>query len=138
MKLFRVDEHTRFHVDYSWFEKNKQDINVLIRKYLTPEQLERYTDEQLNETFDFVDPETAEVHHITRAAHLVRTEMQNDPSFVHPGLPIAEAVFRIFLLNNNQPLTAAELAGYLNRKPADVLAQIGGRNVYNGIRPIRS
>ncbi|MFN3704575.1 MAG: hypothetical protein ACK4WM_01070 [Thermoflexales bacterium] len=138
MRLFRVDENTRFHIDYTWFEKNGQDVNILIRKYLSPEQLEQYTRDQLDETFDFVDPDTAEVHHITRAAYLVRAEMQHNPNFLHQGLPIAEAVFRIFLVNNNQPLTVAELAAYLNRRPADVIAQIGGRNVYNGIRPIRN
>jgi hypothetical protein len=45
-------------------------------------------------------------------------------------------VFRIFLLNNNQPLTAAELAARINRKPSEILAQLGGRVVYNGIRAV--
>lgn len=66
MKLFRPTEDTRFHIDYSWFEKNGQDINVLIQKYLTPEQQAQLTNSEAEEVLDFVDEETGEVHQMTR------------------------------------------------------------------------
>jgi len=136
MKLFRPTEATSFHVDYTWFDKNGQDINVLIYQCLTPEQQERLSDVALNEAFDFVDDVTGEVHKVTRAIQLIREERATDPTFIGDKLPVAESVFRIFLLNNNQPLTAAELAARINRKPVEVLNQFGGRIVYRGIRPI--
>ena len=136
MKLFIPTEDTRFHIDYTWFEKNGQDINILLQKYLTPEQLE--AGDAIAEVLDSVDEETGEVHRMTRAVHLIRTTYASDPGFINPRLPLAELAFRVFLLNGNQPLTASELAARIGRKPAEVLAQLGGRVVYNGIRPIHN
>jgi hypothetical protein len=136
MKLFIPTEHTRFHIDYTWFEKNGRDINVLLQKYLAPEQLESLAGDAIAEVLDSVDEETGEVRRMTRAMHLIRTMYANDPGFINPRLPLAELAFRVFLINGNQPLTAIELAARIGRKPAEVLAQLGGRVVYNGIRPI--
>ncbi len=136
MKLFRPTEDTRFHIDYSWFEKNGQDINVLIQKYLTPEQQAQLTNSEAEEVLDSVDEETGEVHQMTRLMYFIRATYANDPSFINPRLPLAELAFRVFLVNGNQPLTANELAARIGRKPAEVLAQLGGRTIYNGIRPI--
>jgi hypothetical protein len=136
MKLFRPTEDTRFHIDYSWFEKNGQDINVLIQKYLTPEQQAQLTNSEAEEVLDSVDEETGEVHQMTRLMYFIRAMYANDPSFINPRLPLAELAFRVFLVNGNQPLTANELAARIGRKPAEVLAQLGGRAIYNGICPI--
>lgn len=136
MKFFRPTETTQFHIDHSWFEKNGQDINVLIYQCLLPEQQERLADLQLNEAFDFVAEDTGEVFKVTRAMQVIRAERSTDPTFIGERTPVAEAVFRIFLLNNNQPLTATDLAARINRKPSEVLNQLGGRVVYRGIRPI--
>lgn len=136
MKFFRPTENTHFHIDYAWFEKNGQDVNVLINKCLTPEQLERLADVPLNEPLDVVDEQTGEVQRVTRAVQFIREERANDPDFIGVKTPMAETLFRIFLLNNNQPLTAAELAARINRKPDEILRQFGGRVVYNGIRAV--
>jgi len=136
MKFFRPTEDTRFRIDYAWFEKNGQDINVLLQKYLTPEQLESLVRDESEVMLDSVDEETGEVHRMTRAMYLVRATYAHDPGFLNPRLPIAELAFRIFIVNGNQPLTASELAMRIGRRPAEVLAQLGGRVVYNGIRPI--
>jgi hypothetical protein len=136
MKLFRPTENTPFHIDYSWFEKNGQDVNVLIYKCLTPEQQERLAGVPADEALDFVDEDTGEVRRVTRAMQIIRTERADDPTFISSRLPVAESVFRIFLLNDNQPLTPIELAARVGRKPSEIVAQLGGRAVYNGIRPI--
>ncbi len=136
MKLLRPTENTPFHIDFSWFEKNGQDVNVLIYKCLTPEQQERLAGVPIDEALDFVDEVTGEVKRVTRAVQMIRTERADDPTFIGARLPLAESVFRIFLLNDNQPLTPVELAARIGRKPSEILAQLGGRAVYNGIRPI--
>lgn len=136
MKFFRPTETTRFHVDYSWFDKNGQDVNVLIYKCLTPEQQERLSAAPLGELLDFVDADTGEVRSVTRMAQVISTERADDPTFIEARMPISEAIFRVFLLNNNQPLTPVELATRIGRKPSEILAYLGGRSVYNGIRPI--
>ncbi|MFN4293692.1 MAG: hypothetical protein ACK4JD_06135 [Thermoflexales bacterium] len=136
MKLLRPTENTPFHIDYSWFEKNGQDVNVLIYKCLTPEQQERLAGLPADEAFDFVDEATGEVRRVTRALQMIRAERADDATFISARLPVAESVFRVFLLNDNEPLTPVELAARIGRKPSEILAQLGGRAVYNGIRPI--
>lgn len=136
MKFFRPTENTRFHIDYSWFEENGQDVRVLIHKCLTAEQQEQVGAPGQTEMYDYVDEQTGEVQRFDQVLHIIRTQNAADPNFVTQRTPVFEAAFRIFLLNNNQPLTALDLAVRMKRKPAEVLSQLSGRSVYNGIRPI--
>jgi hypothetical protein len=136
MKLFRPTENTKFQIDYSWFEKNGQDVKVLIFKCLTPEQQEHFADSQPAELYDYIDAMTAEVTRVDPVLHTIRTQNATDPNFITSRTPVAEAAFRVFLINNNQPLTSLEMAARMNRRPTEILAQLGGRTVYNGIRPV--
>lgn len=136
MKITRVTEDTKFKIDYAWFDKNGQDVNVLIAKCLTQEQLDEVGDEPLDTPSDFVDPETAEVSRVTRAMQLIRAGRAADPEFITPRTPVAEAAFRAFLLNNNVPMSAAELALRVGRTSKEIIDRLGGRVVYNGIKPL--
>jgi hypothetical protein len=136
MKITRVTDQTKFQIDHAWFEKNGQDINVLIAKCLTSEQLDAVGDEPLNTAHDFVNEETGEVNRVTRAMQLIRAERAQDPEFIGPRTPVAEAAFRAFLLNNNAPLSAAELAAQIGRTPKEIIDRLGGRTVYNGIKAL--
>ena len=136
MKFFRPNENTKFHIDYSWFEENGQDVRVLIYKCLTSEQQERVGAPGQTEMYDYVDEQTGEVQRVDQVLHIIRTENATDPNFVTPRTPVFEAAFRLFLLNNNQPLTPLDMALMMKRKPSEVVAQLSGRTVYNGIRPI--
>jgi hypothetical protein len=136
MKFFRPTENTKFHIDYAWFEENGQDVRVLIYKCLNPDQQDRVGAPGQSEMYDYVDDQTGEVQQVDQALHLIRTENAQDPNFITPRTPVFEAAFRIFLMNNNQPLTPVDMAGLMRRKPSEVLAQLSGRSIYNGIRPI--
>jgi hypothetical protein len=47
-----------------------------------------------------------------------------------------DSVFKVFIINGNQPLNAIELAERIG-KPADtILRTIGTTRVYKGIRPV--
>ena len=136
MKFFRPTENTKFHIDYAWFEENGQDVRVLVYKCLTPDQQERVGAPGQTEMYDYVDEMTGEVQRVDQALHIIRTESVQDPGFVTQRTPVFEAAFRILLLNNNQPMTAVDMAAIMKRKPSEVLSQLSGRTVYNGIRPI--
>jgi hypothetical protein len=136
MKIYRPNENTRFHVDYAWFETQGVDVNVLIRKVLTPEQQERLDENAESVVFDYIDETTAMVHAENQVVHTIRTESAKDPAFISARTPVWEGAFRIFLLNGNQPLTALELSQLLKRKPTEIVNQLGGRVIYNGVRPI--
>lgn len=136
MKLFRPTENTKFHIDYTWFDRNGQDVKVLIFKCLTQEQQDRLRDSETEMLYDYIDESTAEVTQVDPVLHTIRTQNAGDVDFITSRTPVAEAAFRVFLINNNQPLTPIELAARVGRKSNEILAQLGGRTVYNGIRPV--
>jgi hypothetical protein len=136
MKIVKITEQTKFRVDYEWFARNGQDVNVLIHKCLTSEQLEANEGRDLNAQFDFIDAQTGEVNRVTYAMQLIRTERAQDPEFISPQTPVAEAAFRAFLINNNSPLSALELAARIGRTPKEIIDRLGGRVVYNGIKTL--
>ncbi|MBU6361407.1 MAG: hypothetical protein WCL57_11965 [Chloroflexota bacterium] len=136
MKFFRPTEQTKFHIDYNWFDEKGQDVNVLIQKYLTAEQLERLGNSPNTTSYDYIDEDTGEVQHVNAAVKMIRDESAKAPDFISARTPVFEAAFRIFLVNNNKPLTTIELAAMMGRRSSDVLTQLSGRVVYNGIKPI--
>jgi hypothetical protein len=136
MKIYRPTENTRFHVDYAWFENQGVDVNVLIRKMLTPELQDKLAADAETAVFDYIDETTAEVRAENQVVRAVRTESATDPNFIGARIPIWEGAFRTFVLNGNNPLTALELAQILKRKPAEIVNTLGGRVIYNGVRPI--
>ena len=58
------------------------------------------------------------------------------PGFVDPHTAVVEAVFRLFLANGNQPMSAIDLGKRLNRPAETILRTLAGPRVYRGIRPI--
>jgi hypothetical protein len=136
MKIFRPTEQTLFHIDYEWFDQKGQDVNVLIDKCLTPDQIAQLGESRHSNPVDVIDDQTGEVRREDAVLRLLRSEYAKDPNFITRRTPVFEAAFRIFLVNNNQPLTSIELAKLMSRRPSEVLTQLSGRVVYNGIKPV--
>ncbi len=107
---------------------------MLIRKCLTPDQQENMPDS--TDLYDYIDERTGEVTRVDPILHIIRSQNAQDPDFITNRTPVAEAVFRMFLISSNQPMTPFELSQRISRKPSEILAQLGGRMVYNGIRPV--
>lgn len=59
MKLSRLDETTRLQIDFDWFVQQGQEVNVLLARYLPPEQQAHLSADD-NTLLDFVDEQTGE------------------------------------------------------------------------------
>ncbi|HPR34231.1 MAG TPA: hypothetical protein PKY64_01040 [Anaerolineaceae bacterium] len=85
---------------------------------------------------DLVNPDTGEV---TRGDGLIQTLVDHcarQEGFITPNAPLVDTVFKVFIVNQNQPLNSLELAERVG-KPADtILRTIGTTRVYKGIRPV--
>lgn len=133
---FRPTTDTKFQIDYNWWEKSGKNFRLYLRDQLCDECRERFADHQNTENVDWVDPETGEVHLTDALRECLRTRCANDPEFINERLPIASAAFRIFLANNNAPLSPRELSQLIPwRSPEEILNTIGGRQIYLGLRP---
>jgi hypothetical protein len=125
---------TKFHIDYEWWNREGQELRVYLLSHLAPEQRAFFNEHRNTEEIDWVDPATAEVRKIDalqRALH----EASQKSDFITSHTSLVDAVFRVFLANNNTPLSPVELGERIGRPPITILRTLAGTTVYKGLRP---
>jgi len=135
--LIKPTLQTPFHIDFDWWQKNERDWHVYLRSLLCPEHQEVFADVRQGEMIDWIDPKTAEVKPVDGIQHTLMTHCARRPEFVTEQTAMVEAVFRLFLTNENVPMTAEELGSLLNRPPNTILRTLSGPRVYKGLRPLQ-
>ena len=127
---------TKFHIDFDWWQQKKQNLRVHLYSQLCPECQEKYADSPPEE-MDWISLDTGEVKRVDILWNVIRTHCSQQPDYITDHTPLTTAVFRIFLANDNTPLTPNGLHQVLGRKsPGLILRTIGGRQIYMGIRPV--
>lgn len=129
--------NTKFHIDYDWWERTGQDLQTYLLSHLLPEQRDFFADYETGEESDWVDPETAEVHRVD-ALRIALQQAAQDESYITPHTPLVDAVFRVFLANNNGPLSPIELEEKTRRPAMTILRTLARGQVYKGLRPFLS
>jgi hypothetical protein len=135
--LIKPSLQTPFHIDFDWWQKNERDWHVYLRSLLCAEHQEMFANVQQGEMIDWVDPKTAEVKSVDGIQHTLMSHCARRPEFLTEQTAIVEAVFRLFLTNDNIPMTAEELGARLNRPPQTILRTLSGPRVYKGLRPLQ-
>ena len=132
----RPTTSTPFHIDWDWWTENEQNYRLYLFEQLCEDCRQRFADTLDVQEVDWIDPETAEVTRADALLMCLRTRCVNEPDFINAKLPLTAAVFRVFLMNGNKPLSSDELHDYLPwRPPRTILKVIGSRSVHYGIRP---
>ncbi len=135
-KWKRPSLDTRFHIDYDWWRNTGKDIRVAVRGQLCNECQQRFPDHRNTESVDWVDPETAEVVQADALLQCLRSECARKPDFISRNNPLVTNVFRLLLLNNNQPMTPRQIHEQIPWQDAEtVLRTLSSGTVYMGIRP---
>jgi len=133
--LVKPTLETKFHIDYSWWERSNDDLRTYLLSHLLPEQRERLSQEDGEAAaVDYIDPETAEVRQLD-ALQIAIQEAALDPSFINEHTSTVDSVFRVFLANGNTPQTPVQLAEYTHRDADVILKTLNGRTIYKGLRP---
>jgi len=135
MSLLKPSVQTPFHIDFEWWVQNDRDWHVYLRSLLCAEHQQTLADVQEGVMIDWIDPETAEVKPVDGIQHALMSHCALLPDFVTEHTAVVEAVFRIFLVNGNQAMSATELSKRLNRAPETILRTLAGPRVYRGLRP---
>jgi len=135
MSLLKPTVQTPFHIDFGWWEHNDRDWHVYLRSLLCADHQQSLADVQEGALIDWIDPQTAEVKPVDGIQHALMTHCALQPDFVTEHTTIVEAVFRVFLVNGNQPMNAQELSKRLNRPAETILRTLAGPRVYRGLRP---
>lgn len=129
---------TKFHIDFRWWDEGGRNFRLALRDQLCDECRARFPDHRNTEMVDWIDPETAEVKRTDALWQCLRTICARKPDYVHNRLPLTTAVFRVFLANNNEPLSPSELHEHLPWKlPETILRTLTAGTNYMGIRPMQ-
>jgi len=137
IRSLRPTLDTLFHIDYAWWNKEDRDLRLYLRSHLCAEHRAQLAEADLEgDLIDWIDPLTAEVRPTDALVLLMRTHCARQADFIGEHIGIVDGAFRVFLTNDNQPLTSRQLAEQINREADTVLRTIGGKQIYQGIRPI--
>jgi hypothetical protein len=132
--LIKPTLDTKFNIDYSWWDRNVEDLRTYLLSHILPEQRERISQSEDQRVVDFIDPETGEVTQLDELQLAIRLAAQ-DANFINPQTSLVDSIFRVFLANGNAPLSARELAERIGKDAATIVKTIGGIRIYKGIRP---
>lgn len=133
--LLKPTVRTPFHVDFQWWKQNERDWHVFLRSLLCPEHQIAFAGYEEGQLIDWVDPVTAEVKAVDGIEHALMSHCALQPDFVNEHTALVEAVFRLFLVNGNSPMSAEDLSARLNRPADTILRTLAGPRVYRGLRP---
>ena len=115
----------RYHIDLAWLKEQGRSFPELARSRLCA----RCRGRKLTKPEEFFQR--------------FQECCQEDPDFFQPRISVREAIFRVFLLRGNQPLTPEEVAEELKPRhhhppsPAVVSRMLQADSLY-GIRPVSS
>ncbi len=131
--LIKPTLNTQFYIDYDWWE-NKQDLQIYLLSHLTTELRDRLSDSPEGRLVDYINPDTGEVTQMDEIGMALQ-EAARDPDFINPQTSLVDSIFRVFLTNDNTPLTPTQLAERIDRDANLILKTLGGIRIYKGIRP---
>ncbi len=134
--LIKPTLDTQFHIDYEWWERSDKDLRQFKIAQLPAALRDRVTSQPDENTVDFIDPVTAEVTQMDELSLALRMAAA-EPDYITLQASAIDSIFRVFLANGNQPLTANELGERLDRPAQTILKMLSGREIYYGIRPVR-
>jgi hypothetical protein len=137
MSLLKPTSKTPFHIDFEWWKHNEHDWHVFLRSLLCPEHQETFANIEEGALVDWVDAQTAEVRQVDGIQHMLMSHCALLPEFTDSRTALVEAVFRVFLVNGNIPISPEELGKKLGRPAETILKTISGPRVYRGLRPFQ-
>ncbi len=131
-RLVKPTLDTEFHIDYDWWERQDLDLRTYLISLLPEDHRTLFQSGAEDVKIDWIDPETAEV----RQVDPLQRALQERDEVDYSQMPLVDAVFRVFLANNNAPLTPNELAQIVTRPAKTILRTLSGARVYRGLRPV--
>ncbi|MBV6395746.1 MAG: hypothetical protein HFACDABA_01327 [Anaerolineales bacterium] len=133
--LLKPSSKTPFHIDFDWWRENERDWHVFLRSILCADHQRALADIEEGQMIDWVDERTAEIRPVNGIQHALMSHCARQPEFLTSQTALVEAVFRTFLANDNQPMSADDLSKKLNRPANTILSTLTGGRVYRGLRP---
>ena len=126
---------TPFHIDFEWWRQHDSNWKVYLLSLLCPEHRTEFEGMDNDSSFDFIDPETAEIHTVDGLQHTLINHCAKSPDFITHHTTMVDTVFRTFMTNGNTPMSPIQLGEQTHRSPETILKTFVGHTIYKGIRP---
>ena len=126
---------TPYHIDFEWWNKEGRDLRVYLKSHLCEAHRELYSDASVHDAIDWIDMQTGEVKPIDGILYQLRVHCSQQPDYITEFTSVVDAVFRVFLVNDNQLLSVRQLGERIGKDPDLILKTISGKMVYKGLRP---
>ena len=126
---------TKLHVDLDWWKSQDRNWRNSLVTFMCPAHQEIFSTSTDDEEMDLVDPETGVV---TRGDGLIQTLIDHcakQADFISLNAPLVDTIFKVFIVNHNEPLSSIELEERVGKPAETILRTIGTTRVYKGIRP---
>ena len=136
-KAMRPTGDTPFQINWSWFERNNINAQSLVRNQLNYKWRQRFDNGLEIKEVDYINSETGEVFKMDNMREAILAECQWEPDYITRDMPLLQSILRLFLANNNQPMTVVEMARRLERHDSNaILNLLTASKIQNGITPI--
>lgn len=133
--LVKPTVDTPFHIDFDWWKETDSNWRIFLLGFLCEKHQEVFSDKSDSMIIDAIDPETAEVYSVDGLLYTLMNHCAKERDFIPQNLPLIGRIFRIFLVNGNDPLTPSQLSEVVDKPAQTILVTLGGYKVYKGIRP---
>ena len=133
-KAMRPTGDTPFQINWSWFERNNINAQSLVRNQLNYKWRQRFDNGLEIKEVDYINSETGEVFKMDNMREAILAECQWEPDYITRDMPLLQSILRLFLANNNQPMTVVEMARRLERHDSNaILNLLTASKIQNGI-----
>lgn len=125
---------SKYHIDYEWWVNTPgEDLRVYLLTHLPSDLREKAVADGDGAAMDFIDPATGEVRRLDSLQLMLR-QVAESPDFINRDIAIVDCIFRVFLKNNNIPLSPRELSAETGHDATNILRLLNGSRVYKGLR----
>lgn len=134
--LIKPSLTTNFHIDFDWWKNQDRNWRNALESFLCEEHRQLFKNADNAIDADLVDPKTGEVSQGDPLIDILTHHCAKQEGFLSPSGPLVDSIFKVFLVNDNQPLNPEALAAITGRDADIILKTIGTLKVYKGIRPV--
>jgi len=153
MAVEEAQEKRRYFIDLKWYDDNRRSFQAVARaRFCSACKAKVGTETQ--ERVPTIDPKTGRVVFEMRTVPFgsnplsaIRSCCSKAPDYITPETPLLEAVFRVFLLNGNQPADIESIreqlsewipmAGKSHAYAPEVIRRLIENDNYYGLREFR-
>ena len=133
--LIKPTIQTKFRVDFDWWKSQDRNWRNSLLSFLCEKHQKKYAGLTDDVQVDIVSSDTGAVKQGDGILYSLANHCARQPGFLSTDAPLVDTLFKVFVTNDNKPLSSEELSKIVGKPAETILKTIGGFNVYKGIRP---